>query len=557
MKHKSILHKLTAALLSCALCCTGMTVPAFSADETAELPAKFDLRDEGAMTPVKGQYGGTCCVYSSFAAIESNMILHGMADNSLDLSESHFSWFTFGKGSPDDPDDPLIGDGRELGLDGYKKSTNFIKLASTLASWKGVVYESETPENKAQVPFDESMRYASVAHLQDASVYPVSDPDTIKRKIMEKGGMHLAYFSIGKPEHYSEHGGYYQSEWDCNGGENNPTDLDGGLHALCLCGWDDNFPKEYFLETPPGDGAWICKNSWGPNTTAGVDGYTYISYYDQSIHDIVQYDMEPTDNYDRIYQYCGVIDAGYTVRNRGWSYANVYTADKDENLTAAAIYMNEGDLPYEICIYALNDGYESPRDGRLLAQISGTEPYRGYHTYPLHTACQVRAGQKFSVVVKTGIKEGTTLHFDKNGNGAGESYYTTHNQNGEGKWNDSTSKKDFGNPLAKVFTKDGTAVSEENYPDLLYRKAIADAYDKNGDFVITEKEFAEGEHYIRGDVNRDGKVNAVDLSLLKQVLLGSQRTDLCLIAGDWNGDEAINAEDVKGMLAFLLQKQES
>ena len=104
-----------------------------------------------------------------------------------------------------------------------------------------------------------------------------------------------------------------------------------------------------------------------------------------------------------------------------------------------------------------------------------------------------------------------------------------------------------------MFTKDGTAVNEQNYPDPLYRKAVADAYDKNGDYVITEKEFAEGEQYLCGDLNRDGSVNAVDMTLLKQVLLGSERTDICLIAADWNEDEAINAEDVKGILDFLLQ----
>ena len=555
MKHKSIVRKLTAGVLSCILCCSGLTAPVLSAEEVPALPARFDLRDVGAMTAVKSQYGGTCCIYSSFAAIESNMILHGMADSSLDLSESHFSWFTFGHGSPDDPDDPLNGDGQELGLDGYKKSSNFIKLAASLACWKGVAPESEEPENQAQIAFDESRRYDSVAHLQDATEYPVDDPDTIKRMIMEKGGMHLAYFSIGSPVHYSEQGGYYQSDWDCRGGANNPDDLEGGLHAVCLCGWDDNYPKEYFLETPPGDGAWICKNSWGPNTTAGVEGYTYISYYDKSIHDVVQYDMEPTDNYSGIYQYCGGILAGYTTRNQGWSYANVYTAAKDENLTAAAIYMNEGDLPYEICIYALHDGYQTPRDGELLAQISGTERYRGYHTYPLHTACQVAAGQKFAVVVKTGIKEGTTLHFDKNGNGAGESYYTHHNEKGEGKWASCTSKENYGNPLAKVFTQDGTAVSGQNYPDPLYRKAVSAQYDENGDYVITDKESAESAPFIRGDVNRDGKVNAADLSLLKQVLLGSERTDLCLIAGDWNEDKAIDAADAGGILDFLLQRE--
>ena len=186
MDHKSRVRRIIAAALSCALCFTGMTVPAFSADETDELPARFDLRDEGAVTSVKQQYGGTCGIYSGMAAIESNMIKKGMADNTLDLSESHFSWFTFCKGSPDDPDDPLYGDGKELGVSGYTHLATRIYFAGALACWKGVVPESETSENKAKLPFDESQRYASIAHLQDSSEYPLSDPDTIKKKLMEK-----------------------------------------------------------------------------------------------------------------------------------------------------------------------------------------------------------------------------------------------------------------------------------------------------------------------------------------------------------------------------------
>ena len=110
-----------------------MMVPAFSVDEADELPSKFDLRDEGAMTSVKTQYGGTCCIYSGMAAIESNMIKKGMADNTLDLSESHFSWFTFCKGSPDDPNDPLYGDGMELGVSGYTRQAMSVYFASSLA----------------------------------------------------------------------------------------------------------------------------------------------------------------------------------------------------------------------------------------------------------------------------------------------------------------------------------------------------------------------------------------------------------------------------------------
>ena len=56
----------------------------------------------------------SCGIYSGMAAIESIMIKNGMADNTIDLSESHFSWFTYGKGSSDDPDDPLYGNGQIL-----------------------------------------------------------------------------------------------------------------------------------------------------------------------------------------------------------------------------------------------------------------------------------------------------------------------------------------------------------------------------------------------------------------------------------------------------------
>ena len=530
-----------------------MTVPAFSIEETEELPAKFDLRDEGAVTSVKQQYGGTCGIYSGMAAIESNMIKKGMADNTLDLSESHFSWFTFCKGSPDDPDDPLYGDGKELGVSGYTQLATRVYFAGSLACWKGVVPESETQENKAKLPFDESQRYASIAHLQDSSEYPLSEPDIIKKNLMEKGAMQISYLNVHQAELYSEHHAYYETLYDGS----NVKELDAAWHAVCLCGWDDNFPKENLSVTPPGDGAWLCKNSWGDTTVSMKEGFFYISYYESSLGGVVQYDVEPVDNYDGIYQCCGFPHGVRTRQNKGYVYANVYTAKKDENITAAAIFTSDPDLPYEISIFALKENYQNPLDGELLARISGTEPYEGYHTYPLHTVCQVAAGQQFSVAVKTGIKEESHLWFDMNGSGPVKTYFMEYGETSQTRWSLVSSINNYGNIVAKAFTKDGTAVNKQNYPDALYRKAAADAYDKNGDYVITEKELADAETLIRGDLNRDGIVNAVDLSLLKQVLTGSERTDLCLIAGDWNGDRAINAADARGLLSFLLQRDET
>ena len=188
----------------------------------------------------------------------------------------------------------------------------------------------------------------------------------------------------------------------------------------------------------------------------------------------------------------------------------------------------------------------------MTGSISGTEPYIGYHTYPLHTACQVANGQDFSIVVKTGIKETCDIYLDTNGNGRGITFFKSYSEEGENGWFRFGAREKYGNTVAKLYTKDGTAVNEQNYPDVLYRQAVSKAYDANEDYVITEKELADAETLIRGDLNRDGIVNAVDLSLLKQVLLGNERTDFCMLAGDWNEDQAINAEDARGLLGFLL-----
>ena len=69
-----------------------------------------------------------------------------------------------------------------------------------------------------------------------------------------------------------------------------------------IIGWDDNYPKENFNLDIEGDGAFICKNSWGDEF--GEDGCFYISYYDTYIgmHNVVYTRIDGPNNYDNIYQ---------------------------------------------------------------------------------------------------------------------------------------------------------------------------------------------------------------------------------------------------------------
>ena len=248
MKQVSFLRKLTAALLSCMLCCTGMTVSSVHAEESSELPVHFDLRDEHAVTSVKSQYGGTCGIFSAIAAIESNMIKQGMADDSIDLSEEHFSYFSQVKGNPEDPEDPLRNDRTDNDMKAMANAGSYLDAIGILGSWMGVVPASMTPRYKDKTPLDESLRYESVAHLQNVTKFNVNDTKTIKKNLMEKGAMQVSYFNVHSPKLYSEYGGYYQTLWSARSKLEGQDSVDGGVMRFVLLAGMTVFQRSILLK---------------------------------------------------------------------------------------------------------------------------------------------------------------------------------------------------------------------------------------------------------------------------------------------------------------------
>ena len=108
--------------------------------------------------------------------------------------------------------------------------------------------------------------------------------------------------------------------------------------------------------------------------------------------------------------------------------------------------------------------------------------------------------------------------------------------------------KQKGTSFYKIYT-DGTSGNPRDWTDC-YEVGVGDICIH----VYTEYE-GETEQFIRGDVNRDGKLTAADLSLMKQAVFGSERTDIDRKAADWNEDAKIDVEDAKGFLDFLLQRK--
>ena len=118
-------------------------------------------------------------------------------------------------------------------------------------------------------------------------------------------------------------------------------------HAVTVVGWDDDYPKENFIEgrQPPHDGAWIVKNSWGavdeefPNKDEwGIDGtgYFYLSYYDQSLTSIETFNFDTEIrgyDYSIVNQYDYMPTNGVTSSESDTpvSMINVFTAEEDSS----------------------------------------------------------------------------------------------------------------------------------------------------------------------------------------------------------------------------------
>jgi predicted outer membrane repeat protein len=330
------------------------------------LPSKYDLRDYDCVTPVKHQKSsGNCWAFTSLAALESCILK--AAGISYDLSEenmknvmayySDYGWkLTTNKGGYDD-----------MGV-GY------------LVSWLGAFEEDlETfSDNSVLSPvLNSSIHVQNLIYLTRSSY---TDNDAIKEAIIKYGAVATGIYYSGS---YMKSNSYYYS------GNTGPN------HAVTIVGWDDSYSKSNFRNTPPGDGAWICKNSWGE--TWGDKGYFYVSYYDTKCVRLGEYDkstytiiLNDTVHYDKNYQYdiIGITDYLITGKDTIW-YENIFNATGNELLTAFSTYFNTT-TEWTAQIF-VNDALKLTQNG-----VSDA----GYYTFNLDKYIPLKTGDTFKIVIK-------------------------------------------------------------------------------------------------------------------------------------------------------------
>ena len=373
-------------------------------------PEKFDLREKSKLTSVKNQgKNGSCWAFATYASLESWL----MPSEEWDFSENHMK--------------------NTHGFDlGHDSGGNRTMSTAYLARWSGPVLEKDDPFKEYDgyspevLPIRKQVK--NVLFLPDRE-NPL-DNDYIKWALMTHGAVQSSYYSKDEVFYNKDTYSYYH-----NGDENTN-------HAVAIVGWDDNYSKDNFNITPPGDGAFIVKNSWGENW--GENGYFYISYYDTHIgtKNAVYINAEDVGYYNNIYQYDPLGNINYIsygdTADGNW-FANVFSSkDIEEDLVAVSFYTRVENARYEVWI----DTDFKNEDFRNLKKVEeGTLEVPGYHTIDFEPE-KIEAGKTFAVAVKLITNDGFPIPIEtpiskytsKATANAGESYISS---NGT-KWRDLT-----------------------------------------------------------------------------------------------------------------------
>ena len=151
-----------------------------------------------------------------------------------------------------------------------------------LARWGGPVNSSDVPYPYASPVLAEASGVKVQRHVQNVWYLPeradYTDNAQVKNAIMTCGAVTVAFYYSATYYNETTAAYYY--------GVSKGTNAN---HGVAIVGWDDNYSRSNFTagRRPPGDGAFIVKNSWG--TDWGKDGYFYLSYYDKVLSLMTSY----------------------------------------------------------------------------------------------------------------------------------------------------------------------------------------------------------------------------------------------------------------------------
>ena len=339
------------------------------------LPARFDLRDYGWVSTVRNQgWMGACWTFGMTGTLESALLK--AANITTDFSENNMQntmlqYSIYG----------CTGTG-EFGAN--------ILSTAYLLSWLGAfTQDADTYDEVGKI--SPVITTLNDIHVQDVMFTPnleIPNGTQLKLAIMKYGSIDVSFHGQST---FDEVNPYYNPETHAQYVDN----PEAPNHDVSIVGWDDNYNASNFLITPPGNGAWIVKNSYG--TEWGDNGYLYVSYYDKTLmnsKDVSNYAtsiiIENTEPYNKNYQHSFMWGTEFKSGNQNVSYMNVFEALDNDLIAAVGTYFKQEGMNYTVEIY-VND--------KLKLTQTGVSPYFGYHTIKLNKYIPIKEGDVFKAVI--------------------------------------------------------------------------------------------------------------------------------------------------------------
>lgn len=334
-------------------------------------PLVYDYRQLGYVTSVKNQNSkSSCWSFGAIAALESSVAK--ATGQKVDLSENVIfnSMLKYSK----------------FGENDTSELASLLLPIGSFISWLGT-YPSEYDEFDELSKISEYTSTESNVHVQDVLILdPLRSADNInifKQALYNYGGIAVEINAkYNNNTLYNPKTGCFYA----------PKDI-GNNHVVCIVGWDDTIRRDNFPIRPPGDGAWIVKNSFGPKWAD--NGYYYISYYDKVLLNRLSYCfiLNNTISYNKVYQTdISGCDDNYLTPNSGniIHYVNKFNMTDDDYIAAIGTYFNKKGVKYEIRII-VNDYIK-------LVQ-KGASSHYGYSTIKLDKYVPVKKNDQVIVEV--------------------------------------------------------------------------------------------------------------------------------------------------------------
>ena len=449
-------------------------------NDTTTYPEKYEI--EGLIARDQ-KNTNNCWAYSTTSMISSNMIKSKLTSAFTLFSTKHMDYKTSNKAFTDIEENP----------DGYKReldsgANSHIGLRYVTAGY-GPILETDMPDNgepatkipSTQMPktkptykVDDFLELVNIYKSKNGTTITYKDGNdkeidnnnltelrnNIKKCIKEYGGV-----TVGIKINQNEYFNTDKSAYYCNDYSN----IYGSNHNVLIVGWDDEYDKSNFKDTPVHNGAYKVLNSWKDTE------YFYVSYDDPLIEKgLTAVQKTSRIDYDNLYQH-DPLGYNWAVKikestSNSQLIANVFSTNKKdgktEELTNVSLYVPEKSK-VKILVNSEND------DKTKQIQISETTDYLepGYHTISLNKTVKL-TGDKFVIFASLendgndGVQMPLEYNYNSNDSNQsnqwdtatseqGQSYYYSENKG----WRDIESQFKDTNICLKAFTK---YVTDEN-----------------------------------------------------------------------------------------------